>query len=46
MLDSINHMPLKLLKNRIVVVKTSICCHPFRNVIRASLRYVTKYVKH
>ena len=33
MLDSIYHMTLKLTKNRIFGVKTSIFCHLLRNVI-------------
>ena len=33
MLDSIYHMTLKLLKNRIFDVKTSRFCHLLRNVI-------------
>ena len=33
MLDSINHMTLKLLKNHIFGVKTSRICHLLRNVI-------------
>ena len=41
MLDSINHMTLKLLKNRIFGVKTSIFCYLSRNVIMdvITLRY-------
>ena len=33
MLDSIYHMTLKLIKNRILGVKTSRFCHLLRNVI-------------
>ena len=33
MLDSIYHMPLKLLKNHILGVKTSRFCHLLRNLI-------------
>ena len=33
MLDSIYHMTLKLIKNRIFGVKTSRFCHLLRNVI-------------
>ena len=33
MLDSIYHMTLKLIKNRIFGVKTSRFCHHLRNVI-------------
>ena len=33
MLDSIYHITLKLIKNRIFGLKTSIICHLFRNAI-------------
>ena len=41
MLDSVHHMALKLLKNRILGVKTSRFCHLLRNVIMdvITLRY-------
>ena len=39
MLDSIYHMTLKLIKNRIFGVKTSRFCHLLRNVIMDVIMY-------
>ena len=45
MLDSIYHMPLKLIKNRIFGVKTFRFCHFLRNVIMDLISFPKKICK-